>query len=331
MKIYFRIYYDSGSDASIIAGSSQIASSAIGAMAQSNLNKKTMQFDKDMYTQQRTDALADWNRNNAYNAPSAQMARFAAAGLNPNLIYGNQSTNAAPIRSSTPLSWNPKAPDYSGVAQGIGNALSVKLQQAQLDNLEAQNKVILADASLKDSQKQNLDAQTPGYSITQKSNQFDLDLKNALRDASIAKGNIAVEQARAALMNTLANTNYTLDENDRRAASNTVDLQLGVQKIIQSRLDQANTMADTDQKRATIANLQQGLIKLKDDTDVAGYHAALARMNIDPDSPWYWKTLAALVAKFLGEDPKTPVSRGKADFPLSTNPDNYILPPQAQR
>ncbi len=32
-----------------------------------------------------------WNMQNAYNDPSAQMARLKQAGLNPNLIYG-QST-----------------------------------------------------------------------------------------------------------------------------------------------------------------------------------------------------------------------------------------------
>lgn len=32
--------------------------------------------------------LQMWNLNNAYNDPSAQMARLKAAGLNPNLVYG---------------------------------------------------------------------------------------------------------------------------------------------------------------------------------------------------------------------------------------------------
>lgn len=37
-----------------------------------------------------------WNAANAYNDPSAQMARFKRAGLNPNLIYGQMSNVGQP-------------------------------------------------------------------------------------------------------------------------------------------------------------------------------------------------------------------------------------------
>lgn len=37
-----------------------------------------------------------WNANNMYNDPAAQMRRFKAAGLNPNLIYGQMSNMPAP-------------------------------------------------------------------------------------------------------------------------------------------------------------------------------------------------------------------------------------------
>lgn len=39
--------------------------------------------------------IDQWNRENAYNSPSAQMARYKAAGLNPDLIYGQQNLAAA--------------------------------------------------------------------------------------------------------------------------------------------------------------------------------------------------------------------------------------------
>ena len=49
--------------------------------------------------QNRQNALADWNRLNAYNNPAQQMQRFKEAGLNPNLIY-KQTNEAAPVRST---------------------------------------------------------------------------------------------------------------------------------------------------------------------------------------------------------------------------------------
>lgn len=43
-----------------------------------------------------------WDLNNAYNSPAAQMERFKAAGLNPNLIY-TQGTNG---NSSSPVTYH---------------------------------------------------------------------------------------------------------------------------------------------------------------------------------------------------------------------------------
>lgn len=48
-------------------------------------------------------ALQNWNRENAYNSPEAQMQRYLAAGLNPNLVYGAgaSSGNAGNIGTPT--------------------------------------------------------------------------------------------------------------------------------------------------------------------------------------------------------------------------------------
>lgn len=39
--------------------------------------------------------FAQWRRENAYNSPSAQMARFKSAGLNPDLLYSKENLSAA--------------------------------------------------------------------------------------------------------------------------------------------------------------------------------------------------------------------------------------------
>jgi hypothetical protein len=39
--------------------------------------------------------IDQWNRENAYNSPSSQMVRYKQAGLNPDLIYGQQNLSAA--------------------------------------------------------------------------------------------------------------------------------------------------------------------------------------------------------------------------------------------
>ena len=47
-----------------------------------NMRLAKYQFNKNMEA---------WQMQNAYNTPAAQMQRLEEAGLNPNLVYGNQS------------------------------------------------------------------------------------------------------------------------------------------------------------------------------------------------------------------------------------------------
>ena len=72
--------------------------SAVTAGSQMLTNSSNKNLSLKMYDRQRADALADWNRQNQYNSPAAQMQRFKDAGLNPHLIYG-QTNQAAPVRS----------------------------------------------------------------------------------------------------------------------------------------------------------------------------------------------------------------------------------------
>lgn len=123
-------------------------------IAQGKTNRKTRQWNEKMYKQQRQDALADWNMQNEYNSPSAQMARFRDAGLNPNLIYG-QTNEGGVVRSTDVKSWNPQTPDISGMSRGMDRYFNAQMKEATINNLKAQNDNILA-------QKRLIDAQTMG-------------------------------------------------------------------------------------------------------------------------------------------------------------------------
>jgi hypothetical protein len=89
-------------------------------------------------SQNRKNSLADWNRQNAYNAPAQQMQRYKEAGLNPNLIYSQQN-NAQPVRSTDYVA--PQAPDFQGI---LAKSSQIKVQNQQLANLELTNKAIEA-------------------------------------------------------------------------------------------------------------------------------------------------------------------------------------------
>lgn len=72
-----------------------------------------------------------YDKNNAYNSPQAQMARFAAAGLNPFMLMGSGNTNTAQaVTGSSPAS--------SGMASAATSNTSNAAQMIQAENSEKQ-------------------------------------------------------------------------------------------------------------------------------------------------------------------------------------------------
>lgn len=118
----------------LVAGAGLVGQ-GLNAATQTAANRASMKFQLGMYNRQRQDALADWDRQNQYNSPIAQMTRFKDAGLNPNLIYGQQNQAPAVRSSSGGDKPNIQAPqfDLGGV---LGEFVRIKLQEEQISNLE---------------------------------------------------------------------------------------------------------------------------------------------------------------------------------------------------
>ncbi len=84
--------------------------------------------------QNRRNALADWERQNAYNAPKQQMQRFKEAGLNPNLIY-KQTNEAAPVRSTDFVS--PQIQE--GALEILGKSNNIQVQELNMESMKLRN------------------------------------------------------------------------------------------------------------------------------------------------------------------------------------------------
>lgn len=114
------------------AGTNQIGNIISTAMA--NDANERMQHEQNKWN------LEQWNRNNAYNSPAAQMQRFKAAGLNPDLMYqqGTPGISSAPAQGSNPI---PKQPFQMQLDP---------LMLAQLKNIEADTNLKKSDAKQKD-------------------------------------------------------------------------------------------------------------------------------------------------------------------------------------
>lgn len=110
--------------------------SALGSILQYNLQNKLMDKSIKANTDQ-------WNAENQYNDPSAQMQRMMAAGLNPNLVAGSAATgNASQMTPSTnvPSASNPISnfASVQGALKSLQSAdADIRLKNAQAMELES--------------------------------------------------------------------------------------------------------------------------------------------------------------------------------------------------
>lgn len=129
--------------------------------------------------------LEQWERENVYNNAQNQMARLEAAGLNPNLMYGQGSPGSAgsvksevapsvaPARVTSPLqNFSQQVAPMISMYQDLQNKqaqLSVQQKQAQLIDQEIASKA--------------LDNVSKGYRNTRESEELPFYQMNAMADA----------------------------------------------------------------------------------------------------------------------------------------------------
>lgn len=214
----------------LIAAGANILGGVLGNASTANQNAKSRAWQEHMYDRQRTDALADWNRQNEYNNPAAQMLRFKEAGLNPNLIYG-QSNTAPSVRSSstgTPQ-FNPQ--NYSFIADAFNAFVHVSQLQAQTDNVKAQTELAKQRAKLA-GQTFDFGEDSYGYRLQTKYEQM-----QKLRNENL----ILTPQKVENVASTIAARN---DANNRAALKNVSDLKTAAAKRAQMDVQNAKTNAD---------------------------------------------------------------------------------------
>ena len=135
------------------------ADNRANALTQRDTNIANM----DMAQWQYQAALEQWQRENEYNSPAAQMQRYMDAGLNPNLIYGQQNLSAGSPQPSAPTAQAPKMMNtrtqramaklnaVTGAAQAIMSTLgefqTLQQKAVQIDMVKANTKLILANAA----------------------------------------------------------------------------------------------------------------------------------------------------------------------------------------
>lgn len=115
-----------------------IVSSLINAYFQKGENARNRQFAASQAAQARQWQIEQWNMENAYNSPQAQMQRYIDAGLNPNLLYGDVGSGLGAAAPSVPQGETPSgvAPNVSFGAD-LSQYMQGRLLDAQIENLKS--------------------------------------------------------------------------------------------------------------------------------------------------------------------------------------------------
>ena len=210
-----------------------LGSSAVNNKAVKDTNKANMEIAKyqAQWQQQENEkayqrSLNMWNLQNEYNSPTQQMARIRAAGLNPNLVYGNGVTgnSAGSTPQYEPAKFNaPTMQAYRGWNLGVSDAISqflaYRTAKAQVDNMEAQNSLIRQQTATEATKQANIAASTSR-------SEFDLNMAKELKDVSVSSAiaDMNQKQAGAAQGWTKANREVIQYELDKALFDNKIKL-----------------------------------------------------------------------------------------------------------
>lgn len=119
----------------LIGGLASLGGSALTqALGMSNA-KLSYRQTRDLMALQNQYTRENWQMENNYNSPKAQMARLKAAGLNPNLVYGSGAAGVSGLSGSMDSPSSPSSPvaptpDFSSV---VGDAVNAAVGMANAE------------------------------------------------------------------------------------------------------------------------------------------------------------------------------------------------------
>lgn len=200
--------------------------------------KRNRKFVREMYGRQRADALADWEKENAYNSPAAQMARLKEAGLNPNLIYGDGGSimQSAAIKSASAGNASEIPTTGTRLGESLRQMYDIKLAKENITNQKLIQENLRKDLAVKDANIAKTGVDALNTSMQTKHGQFDLDRKNELtlqiiEDAWAATGLKKAQIDASVMANKRAEAAFPLEQRARIKALQAQDLDNARKKL----------------------------------------------------------------------------------------------------
>lgn len=251
-------------------------------------NTRSRQFALDMYNQQRSDALSDWNAQNFYNSPAEMMKRLKAAGLNPNLAYGNPTTagQASSPRSASQGNYKGEAPQMNiPINDMIMMFYDIQKTQAQTDNIKANTDLVKERDKKIDWEVEKLISDITGRD---KSNRMS-DLDYYIKDTQEKQGKFNAETSKAI---------NQADQSQYEAQLTKIKAYVADQVKSNSIQQVAENLIRTQQMTAESKQRVQNLIK---SGKLQDFEIQLNRMGFTRNDPYYIRAAVKLIDEVIKE------------------------------
>lgn len=112
------------------------------------LADQQMQFNEEAWNRSVAHEQAVFDRDSAYNSPAMQMQRFKAAGLNPNLIYGQGNPGNTSGRPQSSDSFFPSMLQNFNPFEALGTLMQTIAWSKEMEYKDAQTAALRESASL---------------------------------------------------------------------------------------------------------------------------------------------------------------------------------------
>lgn len=300
-----------------IAGIAAGVGQAVNAIGTAQQNWQQRKFAEDMYNRQLFEARADWDRQNAYNSPANQMARLRAAGLNPNLVYGNGQAQvpAQAVRGANQGSYKGEAPQFD-LGSMLGSFQDAQVKKAQLNNLAAQENLLIQNAINKGVDTENKIRQGKSLDISNLKGQSDLTRYDKLGELSLEALQQGIFKTQGEISKIEADTKFTLNQQELNTAKNASDLKEATQRIAESRkrnllmeAQRLETQARTAKTKEETFNVisQRGAIyqqirqmeaatqNTETKTQIDKIDLAMKKLGVNPNDPVYLRVLGRIL------------------------------------
>lgn len=202
--------------------------------AQKEENQKNREWNLNLAKQQNQWNIDQWNRENAYNTPAAQMARYKAAGLNSDLIYGQQNLSAA----------SPEMTAGDGSQPTDVSNLANKATIGDMVSQAAATRLTNAQAKLAESQANKVDEEAEGQGYQNEILKSDAKFRDALNSGTVQLNNMSLKVSEKGMQLT--------------------DEQIGKIRKECAQIDQS-----IEQSRATVSEIRQKISNLKTDQAIS--------------------------------------------------------------